>query len=129
MITLQTYLKLSEAQELDEGFKSAIAAGIFAVTALLGGTVHAQSADLSHFNTNYLEAVVKGEVSRPIVNLNDAKKELEQRENGKKQTVSKTEAPATVGFSKEYLEKAADPNRFGRFLLSVDQAKKLLAEM
>lgn len=38
-----------------------------------------------------------------------------------------TEAPS--GFSKEYLQKAADPNRTGRYLISVEKAQELLKQM
>jgi len=39
-------------------------------------------------------------------------------------------APATgSGLSKEYLEKAANPNRTGRFMISVDQAQQELNQM
>ena len=42
-------------------------------------------------------------------------------------------APATAeapkGFSKEYLQKAADPNRFGRYMISVEKAQELLKNM
>ena len=33
------------------------------------------------------------------------------------------------GFSKEYLQKAADPNRFGRYMISVEKAQELLKQM
>jgi hypothetical protein len=33
------------------------------------------------------------------------------------------------GFSKEYLQKAADPNRFGRYMISVEKAQELLNGM
>ena len=42
-------------------------------------------------------------------------------------TPNKAEAPK--GFSKEYLQKAADPNRFGRYLISVEKAQELLKKM
>jgi hypothetical protein len=42
-------------------------------------------------------------------------------------TPNKAEAPK--GFSKEYLQKAADPNRFGRYLISVEKAQELLSKM
>jgi len=32
-------------------------------------------------------------------------------------------------FSKEYLQKAADPNRFGRYMISVEKAQQLLTQM
>jgi hypothetical protein len=40
---------------------------------------------------------------------------------------AKAEAPK--GFSKEYLQKAADPNRFGRYMISVEKAQELLKNM
>jgi len=40
---------------------------------------------------------------------------------------AKAEAPK--GFSKEYLQKAADPNRFGRYMISVEKAQELLNNM
>jgi hypothetical protein len=40
---------------------------------------------------------------------------------------AKAEAPQ--GFSKEYLQKAANPDRFGRFLISVEKAQELLKQM
>lgn len=40
---------------------------------------------------------------------------------------AKAEAPK--GFSKEYLQKAADPNRFGRYMISVEKAQELLKQM
>jgi hypothetical protein len=39
---------------------------------------------------------------------------------------AKAEAPK--GFSKEYLQKAADPNRFGRFMISIEKAQELLKQ-
>jgi hypothetical protein len=38
-------------------------------------------------------------------------------------------AQAPKGFSKEYLQKAADPNRTGRYLISVEKAQELLNQM
>jgi hypothetical protein len=40
---------------------------------------------------------------------------------------AETEKPSFKGFSTSYLQKAADPNRFGRFLISVENAKAELA--
>ena len=40
-----------------------------------------------------------------------------------------TQAEAPKGFSKEYLQKAADPNRFGRYMISVEKAQELLNQM
>lgn len=41
----------------------------------------------------------------------------------------KPAASAPTGFSKEYLQKAADPNRFGRYMISVEKAQELLSKM
>ena len=38
-------------------------------------------------------------------------------------------AAGPTGFSKQYLQKAADPNRFGRYLISVEKAQELLKQM
>jgi len=38
-------------------------------------------------------------------------------------------AEAPKGYSKEYLQKAADPNRFGRYMISVEKAQELLKNM
>jgi nicotinic acid mononucleotide adenylyltransferase len=42
---------------------------------------------------------------------------------------NKPAAEAPKGFSKEYLQKAADPNRFGRYMISVEKAQELLKNM
>ena len=36
---------------------------------------------------------------------------------------------STSGFSKEYLQKAANPDRFGRYLISIEKAQELLKQM
>jgi hypothetical protein len=41
---------------------------------------------------------------------------------------NKPAAEAPKGFSKEYLQKAADPNRFGRYMISVEKAQELLKQ-
>ena len=41
----------------------------------------------------------------------------------------KPAAEAPNGFSKEYLQKAADPNRTGRYMISVEKAQELLKSM
>jgi hypothetical protein len=41
----------------------------------------------------------------------------------------KPAAPASQSFSKEYLQKAADPNRTGRYMISVEKAQELLSNM
>jgi hypothetical protein len=40
----------------------------------------------------------------------------------------KPAAPASQGFSKEYLQKAADPNRTGRYMISIEKAQELLKQ-
>ena len=42
---------------------------------------------------------------------------------------NKPAAEAPSGFSKEYLQKAADPNRTGRYMISVEKAQELLKNM
>ena len=42
---------------------------------------------------------------------------------------NKPAAEAPRGFSKEYLQKAADPNRIGRYMISVEKAQELLKSM
>jgi hypothetical protein len=37
--------------------------------------------------------------------------------------------PASQSFSKEYLQRAADPNRTGRYMISVEKAQELLSNM
>jgi hypothetical protein len=87
----------------------------------------AQTADLSGYNTQYLQQVAAGEHARPMVSLDDAKAELQARANGKQQRVApETKPQASGGYSKEYLQKAADPNRFGRYMISVEKAQELL---
>jgi len=95
------------------------------------GTGNAQAADLSHFNTQYLQQVASGEHQRPLVSADDAKAELQLRANGKQQTVTtepSTKPTGPTGFSKEYLQKAADTNRTGRYLISVEKAQELLKQ-
>ena len=47
--------------------------------------------------------------------------------NGKEQRVSEpAQAQEPKGFSMEYLQKASDPNRLGRYLISVEKAQELL---
>jgi len=120
--------KTVKDQDVEEGWKDVVAGGAMALGAL--GAGHAQAADLSSFNTQYLQQVASGEHPRPMVSIDDAKAELQARANGKQQSVpapAKSEEPK--GFSKEYLQKAADPNRFGRYLISVEKAQELLSKV
>jgi len=115
-------------QDVAEGWKDLAVGGAMALGAL--GAGHAQAADLSNFNTQYLQQVASGEHPRPMVSIDDAKAELQARANGKQQSVTtpaKSEEPK--GFRKEYLQKAADPNRFGRYMISIEKAQELLNNM
>jgi hypothetical protein len=145
---------LEGLQQVDEiNWKHAAAAGAMALGAL--GSGHAQAADLSGYNTQYLQRVAQGNHPRPMVNVADAKAELQARMSAnpvsgktpeeamsdpryKSDPIFKAEvdraasigsapqAEAPKGFSMEYLQKAADPNRFGRYLVSVEKAQELL---
>ena len=42
---------------------------------------------------------------------------------------NKPAAEAPKGYSKEYLQKAANPDRFGRYMISVEKAQELLKQM
>jgi hypothetical protein len=146
----------SVKQDVEEGWKSTLAGAALAGLGALGsGGAHAGGVslnpdqgfqpqdqvtlnqrvqqqqnrqDLSSYSTDYLQkAADPNRFGRFMVSVDDAKAELQARENGKQQKVSPatTEKP-TNGFSKDYLEKAADPQRFGRFLISVEKAQELL---
>jgi hypothetical protein len=54
---------------------------------------------------------------------------LTGKPNTTQQAVDPAKAEAPKGFSKEYLQKAADPNRFGRYMISVEKAQELLNKM
>jgi hypothetical protein len=123
-------------EQLDEiNWRKGIATGAMALGAMgalgAGGASKAHAADLSGYNTQYLQSVASGQHPRPLVSVDDAKAELQARENGKQQRVSTTaNSPSgSAGFSKDYLEKAADPNRVGRFLISVEKAQEQLNKM
>jgi hypothetical protein len=119
----------SEDTELDEiNWKKAAATGALALGAL-GAMGNAQAADLSHYNTQYLQQVASGEHPRPMVNVDDAKAELQARANGKQQATTPEPSSAKSGYSKEWLQKAADPNRSGRYMISVEKAQDLLKQM
>jgi hypothetical protein len=92
-----------------------------------------EGADLTGFNTAYLEkAADSNRVGRYMVSIEDARDELARRVGSQD---PHTEAPSKpiptgpTGYSKEYLQKAADPNRFGRYMISVEKAQELLKQM
>ena len=79
--------------DLTEGWKSALgSAALAGAMAMGGGMGHAQAADLSNYNTQYLQQVASGEHPRPMVSVADAKAELQARANGKQQVT----APARI---------------------------------
>ena len=116
-------------EDVAEGWKSTLAGAALAGAAALGGAGAAQAADLSSFNTQYLQQVANGEHPRPMVSVDDARAELQARTNGKQQTVTPEPKPQTPnGYSIDYLKKAADPERTGRYLISVEKAQELLKQ-
>ena len=99
--------------------------------AAVTGVVKAKAADLSYYDTQYLQQVASGKLQRPLVSADDAKAELQLRANGKQQSVTpepSAKPTGPTGFSKEYLQKAADTNRTGRYLISVEKAQELLKQ-
>ena len=96
--------------ELDEGWKSALGAAALAGTMAMGaGGASAR--------------VMPGD--DPSINRLTGKPIATQQATDT--APAKAEAPQ--GFSKEYLQKAANPDRFGRFLISVEKAQELLKQM
>lgn len=79
--------KKIKQQDVEEGWKSKLAGAALAGAAAFGGG-GAHAADLSHYNTQYLQQVVSGEQPRPMVSIDDARAELQARANGKQQAVS-----------------------------------------
>ncbi len=119
---------LKGLNQIDEGWKSALGSAALA-GAMAMGSGHAQAADLSQFGTPYLQQVASGQHPRPMVNVDDAKAELQAREQGKQQTVAPAAAPETTsGFSIDYLKKASDTDRTGRYLISVEKAQEMLKQ-
>jgi len=124
-INVNTKKKSNES--IDEGWFKNTLAGAALAGAALTGAGHAQAADLGQFGTTYLQQVASGEHPRPMVSIDDAKAELQAREQGKQQTVAPTAKPETSsGYSIDYLKKAADPDRTGRYLISVEKAQEML---
>lgn len=64
----------------------------------------------------------------PGVNRLTGKPNVTQTQQGDTAKQQGGSNQATAGFSKEYLQKAADPNRFGRYLISVEKAQELLQQ-
>jgi hypothetical protein len=117
-------------EDMDEGWKSALAGAAMVGLGALGGAGHAHAGqDLSGFATDYLQKVANGDGGRAMVSIDDAKAELQLRANGKQQSVAPETKPASGGgYSVDYLKKAADPERVGRYLISVEKAQELLKQ-
>ena len=94
-------------------------------------TVPAQPAGAS-YNPDYLNKVINGEIPRPKISAEKAQAALDwQSQNGGQvpsaaPSVMNGDGPG--GFSKEYLQKAADPDRVGRYMISPEKAQELLSQ-
>jgi hypothetical protein len=85
-----------------------------------------------NYAPDYLEKAASGAPGRWLVSADDAKIALDwlAKNPNYKPPASQPSAPATgSGYSREYLEKAADPNRFGRYMISIEKAQELLGQM
>jgi hypothetical protein len=108
---IQRYFGKDRQHDMDEGWKSTLGgaalAGAMAVGA--GGA----------------QARVAGDhVVNPDVNRLTGKPNVAQTVQG-----DQVKPTAPAGYSKEYLQKAADPNRLGRYLISVEKAQELLNQL
>jgi hypothetical protein len=118
---------LGLGEEMHEGAKSSIAAGILAGMNVLG-LGQAQAADLSNFSTSYLQQVISGEHPRPMVNKDDAKLELQKREQGSSIPTQPSQSKSIEGgFSTEYLKSVVDGTH-PRPMISIEKAKEILQQ-
>jgi hypothetical protein len=113
--------------ELEEGWKNWVAGAALGAAAL-GGAGHAQAADLSNYNTQYLQQVASGQQPRPMVSVDDAKAELQARADGKQQATAPQQKAPSNGFSKEYLQSVVNGTH-PRPMISVEKAQQLLNQM
>jgi len=98
---------------VEEGWKDKLAAaGLAGAMALGSGAANARVSPDQDPGINRL-------TGKPNV--------VQQAEPSDSKSDFKTQA--AKGYSKEYLEKAADPNRVGRYLISVEKAQELLDKM
>jgi hypothetical protein len=115
---------------VEEGWKSRLAGAALAGATALGSAGSAHGADLSAYDTSYLQQVINGEHPRPMISVDDARAELQARADGKQQKVYPEKRPqSSSGYNIEYLKKAADPERTGRFMISIEKAQELLKQM
>jgi hypothetical protein len=104
------YFKHAGEGTVEEGWKDKLAAaGLAGAMALGAGGAHARVTGSEDPGINRL-------TGKPIAT-----------QQATDSSPAKAEAPK--GFSKEYLQKAADPNRFGRYMISVEKAQELLSKM
>ena len=96
--------------DLDEGWKEKLGAAALAGSMALG-SAGAQA------------RVMPG--ADPSINRLTGKPNIEQPAPSD----IKPAVQAPAGYSKEYLQKAADPNRLGRYMISVEKAQELLKNM
>ena len=93
--------------QINEDWKTAVAGAALAGAAALGGG--AQAADLSHYNTEYLQkAADENRFGRYMISVDDAKAELQARANGKQQSVTQptaTQIPAAQQARADYIKK------------------------
>ena len=84
----------------------------------------------STLSPEYLQNVANGSVTRPLVTPDQAQAALQwQSDNGgpyRPNRVNPVDNPQ--GFSQQYLEQAANPNRTGNFLISQERAQELLQQ-
>jgi hypothetical protein len=100
---------LQGLNQLDEGWKEKLAGvALTGALALGAGGAHAR--------------VAGGEEQDPGINRLTGKPIATQQATD----TAPAQAEAPKGFSKEYLQKAANPERVGRFLISVEKAQELL---
>ncbi len=87
----------------------------------------------ANLNPDYLKRIAAGETGRFMVNKDEAQAALDWQEKNGGQYVKSgqtaVDSASRQGYNKDYLEKAADPNRTGRFLISPEEAQKLLGQM
>mgnify|MGYP003344147486 CR=1 FL=1 len=115
-------------QGVEEGWKSALAGAALAGSMALGSAEPARAADLSAMSTSYLQQVASGQHARPLVSVDDAKQELQQREQGKSQAVPATKpSSAKTGYSQSYLQSVVDGTH-SRPMISVEKARELLQQ-
>jgi hypothetical protein len=107
--TAADYIESNQEPELDEGWKEKLGGAALAGAMALGaGSAQARVMPGDDPNINRL-------TGKPIATQQAT-------------DVAPAKAEAPKGFSKEYLQKAANPDRFGRYMISVEKAQELLKQ-